>query len=137
MNDHAATTPADRRRPMPGDLVRIVDTHFVIAKVGTMGVIDGTIGKFPEDDLGRITFNATYAFRGPVNASDPGPGYVSVVGGPVAQDVHLLDLLPTGEEVDMRVWRWKDYPRADGRQEYTVRVPIWEWNPANAKENRR
>lgn len=119
--------------PQPGDVVRFDgDPDFdVLIKPQARAVIDGSHFELDLDN-GRgpyvlICFGAS-AFRGPSSAyaEDQTP-YVSCSGGPAPLvAISELQLVGTTEQV---FWRWKDRPRADGGENYTLTVNLWSWGP--------
>jgi hypothetical protein len=114
----APATPAEQ--PQAGDAVHLDGTWtWGGLDLGAIGVIEGVIGqRRPELE---ITFNAS-TFRD--------DHIVSCSGGPGSIATPASELHPTGETVELRVWRFKDGHReAHNDEHYTVTVPLWSWRP--------
>jgi hypothetical protein len=110
-------------RPMPGDAVRLATPwawgHEV--KVGSLAVIGGMVGQYPEDGHASITFNASTHRTETV---------VSCSGGPATIATDLSTLMPTDERVTLTVWRFRGMlPESGGGKNYSVDVPVWSWSP--------
>ncbi|OIQ73968.1 hypothetical protein GALL_443880 [mine drainage metagenome] len=106
--------------PMPGDAVRL-DGNFLWLKEGAIGVIGGHIGEARDSYF--LTFSAS-AYR-----QHQDHGSVSCSGGPVPQ-VGIDDLIPTGETISQRFWRFKGGEvRAHNGEDYWLDVPLWSWTP--------
>lgn len=118
-----------QRCPMPGDAVRIVNHGFSISKIGSIGIIQGIVGRYPEDHLAGICFAAYSLFRGKSSAYSTRPEYVSCSGGPATIATDLRTLTPTDESKTLTAWRWKSLPCANGGEQYQVTVPLWDWDP--------
>jgi hypothetical protein len=114
--DPSSTEP----QPQAGDAVRLDGTWtWGGVDLGAIGVIDGVIGQL-RPELG-ITFNAS-TFRD--------DRVVSCSGGPGTIATPASELHPTGETVELRVWRFKGGHReAHNDEHYTVTVPLWSWRP--------
>lgn len=121
MQGHFDAPKADTHgapKPQPGDAVLLTGPWFG-AKVGQVGVIDGIIGRAPEDL--EITFNPS-AFRDDQS--------VSVSGGPGTMGLEASRLKPTGRKHFQSFWRWKkgELPGAGNSEYYQLEVPLWEWD---------
>ncbi|WP_372663614.1 hypothetical protein [Amycolatopsis kentuckyensis] len=110
-------------RPMPGDAVRLA-TPWAWGrevKVGSLAVINGMIGQYPEDGHASITFNASTHRTATV---------VSCSGGPATIATDLSALTPTDDRVTLTVWKFRGgIAQRDNGKNYTVSVPVWEWSP--------
>lgn len=104
-------------KPKPGDAVRLTG-EFSIGNIGDIGII-GNDHPEAEDEL-HITFNCQ-------GQSFWQGDKVSCSGGPVSMFTPASELRPTGETIKWTFWRWKDVPRAGGRESYEKEVPLWEW----------
>jgi len=102
--------------PMPGDAV-VLTGEFSIAKPGDLGILDGKVGA-PEEEY-SIIFNC----EGKAHRDYK----VSCSGGPGTIATPTTELIYTGEYIDFVFWRWKDRPRKDGGEPYTLHVPLWIW----------
>lgn len=104
-------------RPMPGDAVRLVVPWYEAA-AGAVGVLGGMVGE--PGDGGSITFNAsTYRDDRVVRCS----------GGPASIWTSCDELTPTGETVEVKVWRFDGTRCPANAYDYTVTVPLWDWRP--------
>jgi hypothetical protein len=116
----ASKTP----RPLPGDAVRLSHPwSWGMLETGSIGVINGVIAQYPVDGHASIVFNhSTFRDEGTVSSS----------GGPGTVATDLTELRATKEMTNLLVWRWKDgFAGAGNGRSYTVKVPVWEWNPSN------
>lgn len=110
------------QRPRAGDAVRLAaEWKQGCIEPGAIGVIGGMVGK--DIDGGSITFNAsTYRDDHVVRCS----------GSPATIHTDACELEPTGETVEIKVWRFKNgIRRAHNDESYTMTVPLWDWYPAN------
>jgi hypothetical protein len=107
--------------PQAGDAVRLAGTwKWSGIEHGDIGVINGLLGQ--PDDAVEITFNASI-YRD--------NRYVSCSGGPATIATPVGGLQPTGEVVDLQVWRFKNGIRqAHNQERHTVTVPLWDWHPS-------
>lgn len=106
--------------PMPGDAVRL-DGKFLWLEKSAIGLLGGYIGEARDSYF--LTFSAS-AYR-----QHPDYGSVSCSGGPVPQ-VGIDDLIPTGETISQRFWRFKHGEvRAHNGEDYWLDVPLWIWQP--------
>lgn len=107
--------------PMPGDAVRL-DGKYLWVKPGAIGILGGLIGTAQDDYSLTFSPSAYRQYRD--------HGSVMVSGGPVPR-VDLGSLVPTGETVRMRFWRFRDGEvRAHNGEDYWLDVPLWGWNPS-------
>jgi hypothetical protein len=106
--------------PMPGDAVRLDGKECCVQK-GAIGILGGPIGE--ARDTYRLAFNPG-AYRQHIDK-----GSVIVSGGPVPV-VGIDDLIPTGETVSVRFWRFRGGDvRAHNGEDYWLDVPLWSWIP--------
>ena len=112
-------------RPMPGDVVRILNPKDCLITDKSYGIIEGIEGRFEEQYL--VCFNAYSIFRG-VSSKYATDKNVSITasGGP-AFYIAPESLYSTDEQKDMEFWKWKDHPRADGGVRYSQACRVWEY----------
>ena len=121
--------------PMPGDVV-ILSGEYSLCKPGDMAVIEGWIGVPQEEYLVCFRCNGQ-AFRGrtsfigmlesQITTGITGPGgVVSCSGGP-ALYIKGRNLVMLPYEHEQLFWKWKDLPRADGGEDYRLKVQAWAW----------
>jgi hypothetical protein len=111
--------------PLAGDAV-VLTGEYPGVGTGTYATIQGVVGQATV--VCSVVFNP-HAFRGtsPGALYEPGLAVrVSAGGGPVV-DIAAAKLVYTGRTHLSHFWHWRDYPRADGGQTYTLEVPLWEW----------
>lgn len=107
--------------PMPGDAVRLDGVYGCGAERGYIGVLNGHIGE--AQDKYFLTFHAS-AYRQKIDG-----GSVNASGGPVPR-VGTEDLIPTGETINVRFWRFRNGEvRAHNKEDYWLEVPLWSWVP--------
>jgi hypothetical protein len=132
--------------PQAGDAVKLTDTWDWagdLIKVDKIGIINGLCGDL-EAHL-QVIWNYS-AFRGfnafgavnwePDNIDSPyvqqararSREFVSVSGGPGTIALPARLLVPTFETVPVRFWCWRELPKGDGGVDYTLDVPLWEWD---------
>jgi len=133
-------------KPMPGDAVHYIgddvrrvllcgeeleERYKPLNSWGRIGIINGVLGE-PRDEF-LVTFNpyGGAGFRGGLHGKKD-EGTVSVSGGPVPL-LTVLDLEYTGETLRLRFWCWRCLPEANGGEDYTREVPVWNW--AGPKES--
>lgn len=106
-------------QPKAGDAVIVATDNYYGAKKGAIGIIDG--GWWYGKEHAMVVFGAS-TFRS-------GTGAISCSGGP-CPGVAVADLKPTGKMQTVTCWRWAEprLPRAGGGEDYTIEVPLWEWN---------
>lgn len=109
------------KRPMPGNLVRIFNSQDCLIKDSSFGVIEGIVGEFRDEYL--VCFNAYSVFRD--------KDIVSASGGP-AFFIKVSELKETAETKERPFWKWKDLPRADGGEQYTVTETVWDFTRKRA-----
>jgi hypothetical protein len=118
----------EKAEPTPGDLVRMVNSDDCLIDDGTIGIIDGSLGKVggvhkEEDGKSfRVCFNH---YKPHFNAEH---GYVSTSGGPV-YFINPEDLKFTGEMKKQTFWRWKNGFPGEGNGVDIVRPAfVWEYD---------
>lgn len=122
--DEAARDLPNFAIPMPGDAVRLTGRYPGIAE-GAVAFIQGVVGR-PEAEYSVAFF--AQAFRGTGDCDYPpgSPIRVSCGGGPLVT-VRASELAYTGEKRTAYFWHWRAHPAADGGQDYTLEVPLWNW----------
>lgn len=103
----------------PGDVIILPD--------GKRAVIDSAYyGTDFEDGAGPVVLAvcAYSVFRGDGSSPHNTAGHVSASGGP-CPFVPLAELRLVGT-TDVEFWKWKDMPRADGGEPYTVTVNLYQ-----------
>lgn len=109
----------DMMPPRAGDAVRL-SAPWMGLDAGAVGVLGGMVGYV---DGGSITFRAETFRDGRV---------VSCSGGPATIHTDAAELSLTGETAELPVWRFRNGVRKAGNgEDYTVRVRVWEWTPAD------
>lgn len=103
--------------PKPGDVIELAS--------GNRAVIDSAHFR---DDFGEgpvvLAVCAYSVFRGDGSSQHNPAGMVSASGGP-CPFVRINALSFVGE-TNLTCWKWKDRPRAGGRETYTVTVNKWK-----------
>jgi hypothetical protein len=115
------------RVPMPGDAVRYVgdDSYWRTNYDGNdrgFAIIEGEIGTAEPEFRANFAYSR---FRGGTNGERT-RGYVSCSGGPVPL-IKATELEPTDETAEIVFWCWKDLPRGNGGEDYSLSVPVWNW----------
>jgi len=114
------------KAPRPGDAVRIT-ADSVEVRAGEIAVLEGVVRDLKPDDFQMICFRFS-AYRDPVEST--GPEYVRASGGP-AWYISADELKPTNETVILRFWKFKNgIRRAGNGVEYTLEVPVWDYDPS-------
>jgi hypothetical protein len=99
--------------PMPGDLAQIKNSHDVLIKDGSYGVIEGIIGERRDEYL--VCFNAYSTFRESSVSSSGGPAYM----------IKAKDLVDAKKSIEWYFWKWRDRPRAGGGLPYKENCRVW------------
>lgn len=108
-----------RLYPMPGDAVRLgpaFSGEYWKHERRAVAVLNGLLGEREDEYLLTCSAQEGGAFRGPLD--------VSCSGGP-SFTVRAEDMTLVGNYL-AEFWRWKDKPRADGRERYRLLVPLWQ-----------
>jgi hypothetical protein len=92
--------------PMPGDLVKVRSDKDCSVKAGSVGIIEGELGRRRRMNL--VCFNDS-TFRD--------DEYVSASGGP-AYCMDMSRLRPSPQIINKLFWRWRNGVRGAGCAEY-------------------
>ena len=125
----AYNRPSKLGRPSPGDAVVLGYDLSVNAPMGSIGVIQGEVGRNLEKAC--IAFNAKN-FRGPVYPDVPHNFDQWVVtsqgGGPITDMTLMDDLLPVEETSLVEFWMFAgDRDDLCNLHIYEINVPLWVW----------
>ncbi len=118
------------RLPQGGDAVRLTTPlhGWDDVPVGSIGVIQGALGRTPEDRAAPFTFNHV-TFRGrqlvPFEQED---GWVVESTGVSTEWTSFSELMPTSHIVAYDAWRYRD-EYSDGFW-YQAPALLWDWRPA-------
>lgn len=87
------------------------------------GYIDGPafLPAFGTDGITYLSMQTLPAFREQWSSAGN--------GGPVYRLSDPSVFTPTEEYRLARFWRWKDFPRRDGGENYAIPVQVWEYRP--------
>ncbi|CAG0970895.1 MAG: hypothetical protein OIN86_10195 [Candidatus Methanoperedens sp.] len=102
--------------PMPGELVRIINSKDCLIKEGSFGVIEGIVGQRRDEYL--VCFNAYSTFKEDSVSSSGGPAYM----------IKTSDLVAAVGTKEWYFWKWKDLPRADGGVQFSETCRIWDFD---------
>jgi hypothetical protein len=102
--------------PMPGDLVRIINSKDCLINEGSFGVIEGIVGQRRDEYL--VCFNAYSTFKEDSVSSSGGPAYM----------IKTSDLVATQGTREWYFWKWRDFPRAGGGVPFGETCRIWDFD---------
>ena len=103
---------------------------FDYANRGRFAVINGTVNRRLKEEA-RFTFNYS-AFRGPgARFSTDLTPFVMCSGGPTPTGDPASELTYSGRYEEIKFWRWRESAKGDGGEYYTLKVPVWIWQPSN------
>lgn len=118
------------RLPQGGDAVRLAaPMHgWDDVPVGSIGVIQGPLGRTPEDHAAPFCFNHV-TFRGrTLEPYDQGDGWVVESAGVSTEWTQFCELAPTPHVVVYDAWRYYD-GRTEGSW-YQAPALLWDWRPS-------
>jgi len=103
-----------RKAPMPGDLIRVVASDDSLIKVGSYGVVNGSVNQ--PKSVCEVTFNYYTPYHdGKV---------VSASGGPVRR-INASTLKYVGKK-SLTVWKFEGLPTAGGGVNRKITVNVFE-----------
>ena len=108
-------------KPMPGDLVMILNSGDCLVKNRSLGVIEGIIGEYRNHYL--VCFNDSTFNDGKIVNASGGPAYC-IDSARLKQSPRILN---------KTFWKWKDFPRAGGGEYYIKSCKVWILNKGGSK----
>ncbi len=108
-------------RPMPGDLVMILNSGDCLVKNRSLGVIEGIVGEYRNHYL--VCFNDSTFNDGKIVNASGGPAYC-IDSARLKQSPRILN---------KTFWKWKDFPRGGGGEYYIKSCKVWILNKGGSK----